>query len=62
MKPTDASPQGPIYTCPMHPEVRKVGPGKCPKCGMTLEPLQGRAETKVDGAWVTGSMLAMTPL
>ena len=28
-----------IYTCPMHPEVRQQGPGSCPKCGMTLEPL-----------------------
>jgi P-type Cu+ transporter len=27
------------YTCPMHPEVRQRGPGKCPKCGMTLEPV-----------------------
>ncbi|MBS1723467.1 MAG: heavy metal translocating P-type ATPase [Armatimonadetes bacterium] len=27
------------YTCPMHPEVRKMGPGSCPKCGMALEPL-----------------------
>ncbi|SDH31803.1 heavy metal translocating P-type ATPase [Pseudomonas panipatensis] len=27
------------YTCPMHPEVRQQGPGNCPKCGMTLEPL-----------------------
>ncbi|MDE0854065.1 MAG: YHS domain-containing protein, partial [Nevskia sp.] len=27
-----------IYTCPMHPEVRHVGPGSCPKCGMALEP------------------------
>ncbi len=26
-----------IYTCPMHPEVRQVGPGACPKCGMALE-------------------------
>lgn len=26
------------YTCPMHPEVRKDGPGDCPKCGMSLEP------------------------
>src|SRR3989441_11847184 len=26
-----------IYTCPMHPEVRQVGPGVCPKCGMALE-------------------------
>ncbi len=27
-----------IYTCPMHPEVRQIGPGSCPKCGMALEP------------------------
>src|SRR5258708_1612554 len=27
-----------IYTCPMHPEIRQVGPGTCPKCGMALEP------------------------
>lgn len=27
-----------IYTCPMHPEVRQVGPGACPLCGMALEP------------------------
>jgi rubrerythrin len=26
------------YTCPMHPEVVQNGPGKCPKCGMNLEP------------------------
>ena len=24
------------YTCPMHPEVRQAGPGKCPQCGMSL--------------------------
>ena len=27
-----------IYTCPMHPQVRQVGPGSCPICGMALEP------------------------
>ncbi len=27
-----------IYTCPMHPEVRKTEPGKCPGCGMDLIP------------------------
>ena len=26
------------YTCPMHSEVHKAGPGSCPKCGMALEP------------------------
>ena len=28
--------EGQIYTCPMHPEVRKTEPGKCPGCGMDL--------------------------
>ena len=32
------SPPGTIYTCPMHPEIRQVGPGSCPICGMALEP------------------------
>ena len=32
------APAGTIYTCPMHPEVRQVGPGNCPICGMALEP------------------------
>jgi Cu+-exporting ATPase len=31
---------GAIYTCPMHPQVRQVGPGSCPICGMALEPEQ----------------------
>jgi Cu+-exporting ATPase len=34
---------GVIYTCPMHPEVRQIGPGFCPKCGMALEPLMPHA-------------------
>jgi P-type Cu+ transporter len=33
------TPNGGIYTCPMHPEVRQRGPGSCPKCGMALEPV-----------------------
>jgi Cu+-exporting ATPase len=32
-----------IYTCPMHPEVRQIGPGSCPKCGMGLEPVAATA-------------------
>jgi Cu+-exporting ATPase len=43
-KPPDSgAPLGPssdvIYTCPMHSQIRHVGPGHCPICGMTLEPL-----------------------
>ena len=36
--PTEPMPEGTIYTCPMHPEIRQVGPGACPICGMALEP------------------------
>jgi len=34
----ESAPAGTIYTCPMHPEIRQVGPGSCPICGMALEP------------------------
>ena len=33
-------PAGTIYTCPMHPEIRQIGPGSCPICGMALEPAE----------------------
>ncbi|MCX7587804.1 heavy metal translocating P-type ATPase [Phenylobacterium sp. 58.2.17] len=36
--PAAATPEGTIYTCPMHPQIRQVGPGSCPICGMALEP------------------------
>lgn len=32
------------YTCPMHPQVRQMGPGNCPICGMALEPMLATAE------------------
>ena len=35
---------GVIYTCPMHPQIRQVGPGSCPICGMTLEPVKATAD------------------
>jgi len=38
-------PEGTIYTCPMHPQIRQVGPGSCPICGMALEPLTVTAES-----------------
>ncbi|MBN9443011.1 MAG: heavy metal translocating P-type ATPase [Bosea sp.] len=38
-------PEGTIYTCPMHPQIRQVGPGSCPICGMALEPVLATAET-----------------
>ena len=38
VRPYNAAP-GELYTCPMDPEVRKQGPGACPRCGMALEPM-----------------------
>jgi P-type Cu+ transporter len=32
------------YTCPMHPEIVRPGPGSCPICGMALEPVIVTAE------------------
>ena len=32
--------EGTIWTCPMHPQIRRNGPGQCPICGMALEPLE----------------------
>jgi Cu+-exporting ATPase len=37
-------PAGTIYTCPMHPQIRQLGPGNCPICGMALEPEVASAE------------------
>ena len=36
---------GVIYTCPMHPQIRRNAPGNCPICGMTLEPEMPSAAT-----------------
>ncbi|NKN35857.1 cadmium-translocating P-type ATPase [Agrobacterium sp. a22-2] len=36
---------GTIYTCPMHPEIRRPEPGNCPICGMTLEPEMPSTDT-----------------
>ncbi|MCB1433733.1 MAG: heavy metal translocating P-type ATPase, partial [Alphaproteobacteria bacterium] len=41
----EAVPEGTIYTCPMDPEIRQVGPGTCPICGMALEPLVATADS-----------------
>ncbi|CAN5128205.1 heavy metal translocating P-type ATPase [soil metagenome] len=37
--------EGALYTCPMHPRVRRIGPGVCPICGMALEPVTVTAES-----------------
>ncbi len=40
-RPASAASGDAIYTCPMHPEIRQLGPGHCPICGMALEPEAG---------------------
>ena len=35
---------GRIWTCPMHPQIRRNAPGSCPICGMALEPLEPSLE------------------
>ena len=40
-----AAPEGTIWTCPMHPEIRQDHPGACPICGMGLEPEMVTADT-----------------
>lgn len=36
--PPAVPPKGTVYTCPMHPQIRRPEPGSCPICGMALEP------------------------
>ncbi len=43
--PAEPVPEGTEYTCPMHPEIRQIGPGTCPICGMALEPTVMTADT-----------------
>src|SRR6185295_11675195 len=44
-EPAEPVPEGAVYTCPMHPEIRQIGPGSCPICGMALEPDVASADT-----------------
>ncbi|TAM17999.1 MAG: haloacid dehalogenase, partial [Candidimonas sp.] len=44
MKPAPVGAANVEYTCPMHPQVRQMGPGHCPICGMALEPVVATAE------------------
>ena len=37
-KSVSAAPKSALYTCPMHPQIVRPGPGSCPICGMALEP------------------------
>jgi Cu+-exporting ATPase len=55
-------PEGTIYTCPMHPDVRQIGPGSCPICGMALEPELGGADDGGELADMTRRLWIATAL
>jgi Cu+-exporting ATPase len=40
--------EGTIWTCPMHPQIRRDAPGQCPICGMALEPLEPTIEEQAN--------------
>src|SRR5215475_797722 len=62
-------PEGTIYTCPMHPQIRLVGPGNCPICGMALEPEVASLDTQPNPEladmtrrfWI-GALLSVPPV
>jgi Cu+-exporting ATPase len=37
-----------VYTCPMHPQIRRPEPGSCPICGMSLEPVKVSSEVEAN--------------
>ena len=43
---TSSASSGVVYTCPMHPQIRRNAPGNCPICGMTLEPVNPEARVQ----------------
>jgi Cu+-exporting ATPase len=42
---------GAEYTCPMHPQIRQIGPGDCPICGMSLEPVDPASAPEDDSEY-----------
>lgn len=50
-KPKPTENDGIEYTCPMHPQIRQIGPGACPICGMALEPTTVSLEAEDDSEY-----------
>jgi len=48
VKKNKTQPKDVEYTCPMHPEIKQIGPGTCPICGMALEPTEVSLEHEED--------------
>ena len=48
MGPSTTNKSDAIHTCPMHPQIRQPGPGKCPICGMALVPASAGSDANVD--------------
>src|SRR5579863_9286558 len=55
-------PKGTVYTCPMHPQIRQLGPGACPICGMALEPEAGGEDDGGELADVTRRLVVSAVL
>ena len=52
VRPSPSGAESGTYTCPMHPEVRREGPGACPICGMALEPMDIPATEAPDSEYL----------
>ena len=48
-----------IWTCSMHPQIRKNEPGDCPICGMDLIPLENEKDSEIDPMAISMSPTAM---
>lgn len=67
-RPVAPAKPGVEYTCPMHPQIRQIGPGDCPICGMSLEPVDATAAAEDDSEYkmmlrkFRGSAILTAPL
>lgn len=54
------APSATEYTCPMHPDVLRSSPGRCPKCNMELEPKKQADNAKSAGCCDTHESMPRT--
>ncbi len=48
---SETAARGAQWSCPMHPDIVRDGPGTCPKCGMALEPTGAVPTRAAGGQW-----------